>query len=121
MIDEILGKLDSSYTRRVLEDMIKINSVVGNEGELAHYLKVELEAIGLEYEMHDIEPERPNIYGRMKGKRPGRRLNFNGHTDTVPIVEGWDLDPFTPIVQDGKMYGLGSCDMKGASPAPSTC
>jgi acetylornithine deacetylase/succinyl-diaminopimelate desuccinylase-like protein len=109
MIDEILGKLDSSYTRRVLEDMIKINSVVGNEGELAHYLKVELEAIGLECEMHDVEPERPNIYGRMTGKRPGRRLNFNGHTDTVPIV------------QDGKMYGLWSCDMKGASPAPSTC
>lgn len=112
MIDEIIGKLDSSYTRRVLEEMIKINSVVGREGELAFYLKEELEAIGLDCEMHDVEPDRPNIYGRMLGESPGRRLNFNGHTDTVPIVEGWDMDPFTPIVQEGKMYGLGSCDMK---------
>jgi len=31
----------------------------------------------------------------------------------VPVVEGWDMDPFTPIVREGKMYGLGSCDMKG--------
>ena len=113
MIDEILGKLDNAYTRRVLEEMIKINSVVGREGELAFYLKEELEAIGLECEMHDVEPDRPNIYGRMKGERPGKRLNFNGHTDTVPVVEGWDIDPFTPIVREGKMYGLGSCDMKG--------
>ena len=113
MIDEIIGKLDSAYTRRVLEEMIKINSVVGREGELAFYLKEELEAIGLDCEMHDVEPDRPNIYGRMMGESPGKRLNFNGHTDTVPIVEGWDMDPFTPIVREDKMYGLGSCDMKG--------
>ncbi len=113
MIDEIIGKLDSAYTRRVLEEMIKINSVVGREGELAFYLKEELEAIGLDCEMHDVEPDRPNIYGRMMGKSLGKRLNFNGHTDTVPIVEGWDMDPFTPVVKEGKMYGLGSCDMKG--------
>ncbi len=113
MIDEILSKLDSTYTRRVLEEMIKIDSVVGREGELAFYLKEELEAVGLDCEMHDVEPDRPNIYGRIIGERPGKRLNFNGHTDTVPIVEGWDMDPFTPIVREGKMYGLGSCDMKG--------
>jgi succinyl-diaminopimelate desuccinylase len=113
MIDEIIGKLDSAYTRRVLEEMIKINSVVGRERELAFYLKEELEAIGLDCEMHDVEPDRPNIYGRMMGESPGKRLNFNGHTDTVPIVEGWDMDPFTPVVKEGKMYGLGSCDMKG--------
>jgi len=113
MIDEILGKLDSAYTRRILEEMIKINSVVGREGELAFYLKEELEALGLDCELHDVEPGRPNIYGRMKGESPGKRLNFNGHTDTVPVVEGWDMDPFTPVVREGKMYGLGSCDMKG--------
>ena len=113
MIEEIIGKMDSGYTRRVLEEMIKINSVVGREGELAFYLKEELEALGLDCEMHDVEPGRPNIYGRMKGESPGKRLNFNGHTDTVPVVEGWDMDPFTPVVREGKMYGLGSCDMKG--------
>ena len=113
MIDEILPKLDKAYTRRVLEEMIKIDSVVGHEGELAEYIKSELMALGLDCEMQDVEPGRPNIYGRMVGERRGRRLNFNGHTDTVPVVEGWDMDPFDPVVKDGKMYGLGSCDMKG--------
>ena len=93
--------------------MIKIASVVWCEGELAYYLKEELEAIGLEIEMHDVEPDSLNIYRRLKRESPGKRLNFNGHTDTVPIVEGWDMDPFTPVIRKGKMFGLGSCDMKG--------
>jgi succinyl-diaminopimelate desuccinylase len=113
MIEEIRSHLDDGYTRRVLEEMIKIDSVVGREGELAEYLKVELEALGLDCDMHEVEPGRPNVYGRMEGGSPGKRLNFNGHTDTVPVVEGWDMDPFEPVVKEGKMYGLGSCDMKG--------
>ena len=39
-------------------------------------------------------------------------MNFNGHTDTVPVVDGWDTDPFKPIIKKGRLYGLGSCDMK---------
>ena len=113
MIEEIRTHLDDGYTRRVLEEMIKIDSVVGREGDLAEYLKDKLEAIGLDCDLHEVKPGRPNIYGRMAGDRPGKRLNFNGHTDTVPVVEGWDMDPFEPIVKEGKMYGLGSCDMKG--------
>ena len=108
MIEEIRSHLDDGYTRRVLEDMIKIDSVVGREGELAEYLKVELEAIGLVCDLHEVETGRPNVYGRMDGKSPGKRLNFNGHTDTVPVVEGWDMDPFEPVVKEGNMYGLGS-------------
>jgi succinyl-diaminopimelate desuccinylase len=113
MIEEIRSHLDDGYTKRVLEDMIKIDSVVGREGELAEYLKVELETIGLVCDLHEVETGRPNVYGRMEGESPGKRLNFNGHTDTVPFVEGWDMDPFEPVVKEGKMYGLGSCDMKG--------
>jgi succinyl-diaminopimelate desuccinylase len=113
MIEEIRSHLDFGYTRRVLKEMIKIDSVVGREGELAEYLKVELEALGLVCGLHEVETGRPNVYGRMEGESPGKRLNFNGHTDTVPVVEGWDMDPFEPVVKEGKMYGLGSCDMKG--------
>jgi succinyl-diaminopimelate desuccinylase len=113
MIEEIRRHLDDGYTRRVLEEMINIDSVVGREGELAEYLKVELEALGLVCDLHEVEPGRPNVYGRMEGESLGKRLNFNGHTDTVPVVEGWDMDPFEPVVKEGKMYGLGSCDMKG--------
>jgi len=112
MFEELIAKLDDSYTLRRLEEMIRIRSVVGEEAELAEYLRRELEAIGFRCELDEVEPGRPNVYGRMEGERRGRRLMFNGHTDTVPVCEGWETDPFTPIVREGRMYGLGSCDMK---------
>lgn len=40
-------------------------------------------------------------------------LGFLGHTDTVDITEGWTYDPLTLTEEDGKLYGLGTCDMKG--------
>ena len=112
MEDELLSKLDDSYTLKLLKEMIAINSVVGQEGELAEYLRGELDALGLEVELHEVEPGRPNVYARLECTSPGRRLNFNGHTDTVPVVDGWDTDPFTPVERDGRLHGLGSCDMK---------
>ena len=112
MVEEILSRLDDAYTIRLLDDMIRINSVVGQERELAEYIRAELESLGFECEMDEVEPGRPNVYARLEGEEPGGRLNFNGHTDTVPVVEGWDTDPFTPVIKEGKMYGLGSCDMK---------
>ncbi len=42
----------------------------------------------------------------------GGCLAFSAHMDTVPPV-GWTRDPFRPTVQEGRLYGLGSCDMKG--------
>ena len=112
MEDKLLSKLDDSYTLKLLKEMIAINSVVGQEGELAEYLRGELDALGLEVELHEVEPGRPNVYARLECTSPGRRLNFNGHTDTVPVVDGWDTDPFTPVERDGRLHGLGSCDMK---------
>lgn len=112
MTEEILSKLDLAYTQRLLEDMISINSIVGQEGELVQYLKNELEALGLKGEIDEVEPGRPNIYARLAYNKQGRRINFNGHTDTVPIVDGWETDPFNPVVKEGKLFGLGVCDMK---------
>ena len=113
MHDDLLKHIDHDYTVKKLEEMIAIPSVVKEEKELAHYLQDELEALGLETELQDVEPGRPNIYGKLKGAKPGKRLNFNGHMDTVPVVPGWDTDPFKPVKKDGKIYGLGSDDMKG--------
>lgn len=111
MLEELLSKLDTAYTQRLLEDMIRINSIVGQEGDLAEFLKNEIEALGMNCEMDEVEPGRSNVYARL-GDKPGKRLNFNGHTDTVPVVEGWKIDPFNPLIKDGKLYGLGACDMK---------
>jgi succinyl-diaminopimelate desuccinylase len=113
MHNDLLEHIDHDYTIKKLEEMIAIPSIVKNEKELAYYLQNELEALGLETELHEVEPGRPNIYGKLIGEIPGKKLNFNGHTDTVPVVTGWDTDPFTPVKKDGKIYGLGSNDMKG--------
>jgi acetylornithine deacetylase/succinyl-diaminopimelate desuccinylase family protein len=110
---DLLGKMDHGYTLAKLEEMIKISSIVGEEKELAHYLQDELEGLGLKTELHEVQPGRPNIYAKLVGSKPGKKLDFNGHTDTVPVVPGWTHDPFTPVKEDGKIYGLGSNDMKG--------
>jgi succinyl-diaminopimelate desuccinylase len=112
MAEDLLSRLDDSYALRLLEEMVAIDSVVGREGELAEFLRGELEALGLEAELQEVEPGRPNVYARLRGESPGRRLNFDGHTDTVPVVEGWETDPFTPVKREGRLHGLGSCDMK---------
>ena len=39
---------------------------------------------------------------------------LSGHTDVVPVAgQAWDTDPFTMVERDGKLYGRGTCDMKG--------
>ncbi|MHA1942659.1 MAG: M20 family metallopeptidase, partial [Candidatus Hodarchaeales archaeon] len=112
MTNDLLSHIDYSYTHALLEKMIRINSIVGNEEEYAEFLRNELVSLGLKCELVEVETNRPNIYAKLVSKNPGKRLNFNGHLDTIPVVDGWTTDPFNPVVKDGKMYGLGSCDMK---------
>jgi acetylornithine deacetylase/succinyl-diaminopimelate desuccinylase-like protein len=113
MTQALLSRLDRDYCIRVLQNLIAINSIVGREGAVADYLRTELEDLGLACELQEVEPGRSNVYAWLQGSGRGRRLNFNGHTDTVPVCEGWTHDPFTPVIQDGRLYGLGACDMKG--------
>ena len=110
---EALDRIDEAYCRRVLEEMVSIPSVVGEEEELAEYVASELEALGLRPELEVVEEGRPNVIARWSSGRPGRRLMLNGHLDTVPVCEGWTTDPFKPVVEDGRLYGLGAIDMKG--------
>ena len=57
-----------------------------------------------------------NVIGCIKGKHPGTKLLFDGHIDTVPVgtASAWTHDPFAATVEDGKIYGRGTSDMKGA-------
>jgi len=54
-----------------------------------------------------------NVVARHVGKQPGDCVHFNSHTDVVAVGDGWTVDPFEGVVQDGKVYGRGACDMKG--------
>ncbi len=60
------------------------------------------------------KPDRPNLLLKLDGGRPGPTLIFNGHTDTKPAGnrDEWKHDPLDPVIENGKLYGLGSTDMK---------
>ncbi len=54
-----------------------------------------------------------NMVARIEGTRPGECVHFNGHHDVVETGHGWTVDPFGGEVRDGRVYGRGTCDMKG--------
>ncbi|WP_299398368.1 acetylornithine deacetylase/succinyl-diaminopimelate desuccinylase family protein [Pelagibius sp.] len=56
---------------------------------------------------------RTNVVARIEGSRPGPCVHFNGHIDVVAAGRGWSVDPFAPVVRNGRVYGRGACDMKG--------
>lgn len=56
---------------------------------------------------------RTNVIARIEGKRPGPTVHFNSHIDVVEAGDGWTVDPFAAVVKDGRVYGRGTCDMKG--------
>lgn len=108
--------------RKLLEDMVAIDStnpslVPGGAGEaeVARYMAAALESAGLEAAVDEgPAPGRPNAVGVLRGAggSSARSLMLVGHLDTVS-TEGMDIPPLTPRVEDGRLYGRGSCDMKG--------
>ncbi len=54
-----------------------------------------------------------NMVARHEGGRPGECVHFNSHHDVVEVGHGWTSDPFGGELKDGKIYGRGTCDMKG--------
>jgi succinyl-diaminopimelate desuccinylase len=56
---------------------------------------------------------RTNVVARIEGEGPGPCVHFNSHIDVVTAGEGWTVDPFGGDIRDGRVYGRGSCDMKG--------
>lgn len=56
---------------------------------------------------------RTNVIGRYEGRGPGPCVHFNGHIDVVEAGHGWSVNPFAGVVRNGRLYGRGTCDMKG--------
>lgn len=70
---------------------------------------------GIEIEAIEPEPRVRSLIARLSSGRPGRRLIFNGHLDTFPVLETlpWTVPPLGGVLKDGKLYGRGVSDMKG--------
>jgi acetylornithine deacetylase len=126
----ILSKVDAMRDEivAVLSQLVRIPSVspnypeldkekfLGGESRCNAALAEHFRGIGCEVDMWEVQPQRANLVGVLKGTGGGRSLIFNGHIDTVPPGphEDWMWnDPYSGNAQDGNLYGLGSCDMKG--------
>ena len=67
---------------------------------------------GIDYEIQTVLPGRENVVACIEGGN-GPSLILEAHTDTVE-VENMQIDPFDPVVKDGRVYGRGSCDDKAS-------
>jgi acetylornithine deacetylase len=117
----------------LLQDLVRIPSITGEETKAQLFFADRLRDLNLkvdcwyptrnELQNHpsfsdDGLPlgERPIIIGHLAGKDPGARsLILNGHMDVVPVgnEDLWSDGPWSGVIRDGKIYGRGSCDMKG--------
>ena len=95
------------------QELIRNRSYSGEENKVSEVLKAYFLANGFD----DVKIDGyGNTIGIIKGKMPGKKILFDGHMDTVPVEnEGrWTHKPFEAEIVDGKLYGRGATDMKGA-------
>ena len=94
-------------------ELIRIPSLSGQEKGVAEHLMAFMKANGFDSVAAD---DYGNVIGCIKGRRPGPKLLFDGHMDTVPVPDpsAWQHPPFEAEIHDGRIYGRGTSDMKGA-------
>jgi acetylornithine deacetylase/succinyl-diaminopimelate desuccinylase len=113
--EDIISKIKDDEIVKIASDLVKIPSYTGlknQEEKVAEYIYNLLKKENIEVEKYDVLNNRPNVIAKIKGRGTGRSLMLNGHMDTVPPYNSKD-DPFSGEVKDGRLYGRGSCDMKG--------
>ena len=73
-----------------------------------------LQGLGCEIHAWDTQNGYPTLAARLAGSGDGKSLTFNGHIDVVPVgdTSAWTRDPWAGEIEDGKMYGRGTADMK---------
>lgn len=90
------------------------------EGRMTDCLESLFRQLKIPCRRQPVEPGRENIVATVEGEIPpahgGKILLFAVHQDTVP-VDGMIIDPWTPTVREGRVYGRGACDVKGGMTA----
>ena len=83
------------------------------EGRVTEFLAQRLTAAGIPWARQPVAPGRDTIVARLEATTPAAPvILWDAHQDTVP-AEGMTIEPFTPLIRDGRMYGRGTCDVKG--------
>jgi succinyl-diaminopimelate desuccinylase len=99
------------------QDLVRCRSwnPPGDEAEVAQLMVEQLRSFGLAVETEEVAPGRTNVYARLPGRGDGPgHLLLVGHLDTVPPgAGGWERDPLSGTMTDGRIHGRGTADMKG--------
>ena len=113
------NNLESLYKNsiKILSDLIAFKTISGEDNSsLIDYCDKILKDLGAEsFKTYDKEKKRVNLFATIKAKKPNGKnpIILSGHTDVVPVSKSWSTDPFKATIKDDKLYGRGSCDMKG--------
>ena len=102
---------------KILTDLIGFKTISGEDNSaLIDYCDEILKQLGAtSFRTYDDEKKRVNLFATLKAKNSNNKkpIILSGHTDVVPVSKGWSSDPFTATIREDKLYGRGSCDMKG--------
>jgi len=109
---QVLNAIDAAWIVDQAERLIRIPSVTLQEQEVCRCYERQLRDLGLDVDVREVTPGRPNLYARIPGAGDGPTLMLNGHLDTIPNQND------QPFYRDGDLlYGRGSTDMKGGMAA----
>jgi len=112
----VSAALDAAGWERLLVDLVRTPSHRGldrQEEAVARILAEWLRARGVEADVKEAAPGRPNVIARVQAPSAGRRLVLCGHTDTVPPNAPDPGDSFSGEIRAGHLWGRGAADMKG--------
>jgi len=105
-------------TLKILSDLIKFQTVSGTSNlKLIEYCEKKLSKLGaISFKTFHESKQQANLFSTINGKKKldGGGIILSGHTDVVPAsAKEWSSDPFITREKDNKVYGRGTCDMKG--------
>ena len=106
LIEETVG-----LTQELVQ--IRSETPTGSEAAIADRIEDYLNGMGLSVERDPVQEGRENLVVELSGDSNRPALVFLNHMDTVPAGEGWTREPFSAEIAEGKMWGRGTCDMKG--------
>ena len=101
------------------QEAIRIPSPSGQEKGVAQLMKRKMEEYGFDEVIID---KYGSVLGCVHGKRPGKKILLDGHIDNVDVIDAdeWKHDPFGGEIENGRIYGRGTSDMKGSDTAMIT-
>lgn len=106
-------KMSKVNVVELTQKLVRRQSYSGNEKGVSEELTKFFKENGFD----DVHVDKyGNTIGHIKGSKPGPKIVFDGHMDTVPVTDEseWQYPPFEAEIHDGKIYGRGTSDMKGA-------